>query len=237
MSEAARILILEDELSIARLIGETLTEYGFVCEQYGTGKAFLDHARRHGADLCIVDLSLPDMDGMEVVRCLRAEGIASAVLILSGRQELSDRVLGLELGADDYVMKPFEPRELVARVRSVLRRYVHSARAEADSVPATASFAGWQFDYGQHQLKAPDGRCVELSASEAALLHVFLQRPNRILSREQLLGEREVEPFDRSIDVRISRLRRKLDDDPHEPRLIKTIYGAGYLFTEKVQWH
>jgi DNA-binding response OmpR family regulator len=146
-------------------------------------------------------------------------------------------VLGLELGADDYIVKPFEPRELVARVRSILRRYQRAAPAEAGSGEQTvARFAGWAFDSGRHALIAPDGREVGLSAAEAGLLTTLLRRPNKILSREQLLGERDVDPFDRSIDVRISRLRRKLDDDPQNPKLIKTVYGAGYLFSAQVGW-
>ena len=175
------------------------------------------------------------MDGMQVVRQLQ-EGTPCAVLILTGRNDVTDRVLGLELGADDYIVKPFEPRELVARVRSILRRYQRSAAAEAITERNIASFAGWIFDGNRHTLTAPDGREIGLSAAEAGLLATLLRRPNKILSREQLLGERDVDPFDRSIDVRISRLRRKLDDDPQNPRLIKTVYGAGYLFAAQVSW-
>jgi DNA-binding response OmpR family regulator len=167
------------------------------------------------------------------------EGSPCAVLILTGRTDITDRVLGLELGADDYIVKPFEPRELVARVRSILRRYLRAAAldpaAESDA-SAIACFGNWRFDTGRHALARPDGEEVSLSAAEAALLLTLLRRPNKILSREQLLGERDVDPFDRSIDVRISRLRRKLDDDPQHPKLIKTVYGAGYLFSTAVRW-
>lgn len=230
------IFVLEDEAEIARLICASLTEYGFRCEHLATGKALLARARQHAPDLCIVDLGLPDMDGMQVVRELQ-DGSPCAVLILTGRNDVTDRVLGLELGADDYIVKPFEPRELVARVRSILRRYQRSAPAEDATAERTvAHFAGWTFDGGRHAMTAPDGREVSLSAAEASLLAVLLRRPNKIFSREQLLGERDVDPFDRSIDVRISRLRRKLDDDPQNPRLIKTVYGAGYLFAAQVSW-
>jgi DNA-binding response OmpR family regulator len=230
------IMVLEDEPEIARLICASLSEYGFRCEHLGTGRQLLERARRCTPDLCIVDLGLPDMDGMQVVRELQ-DGSPCAVLILTGRNDLTDRVLGLELGADDYIVKPFEPRELVARVRSILRRYQRAAPAEPSGSERTlARFADWVFDRAQHMLNAPDGRQVKLSAAEAGLLATLLSRPNRILSREQLLGERDVDPFDRSIDVRISRLRRKLDDDPQEPRLIKTVYGAGYLFSAQVTW-
>ncbi|WP_282810109.1 response regulator transcription factor [Thauera humireducens] len=229
------IFVLEDEPDIARLICSSLAEYGFRCEHLRTGRDLLVRARATTPDLCIVDLGLPDMDGMQVVRQLQ-EGTPCAVLILTGRNDVTDRVLGLELGADDYIVKPFEPRELVARVRSILRRYQRSAATEAITERNIASFAGWIFDGNRHTLTAPDGREIGLSAAEAGLLATLLRRPNKILSREQLLGERDVDPFDRSIDVRISRLRRKLDDDPQNPRLIKTVYGAGYLFAAQVSW-
>lgn len=229
------IFVLEDEPEIARLICASLTEYGFRCEHLATGRQLLSRARQQTPDLCIVDLGLPDMDGMQVVRELQ-DGSPCAVLILTGRNDVTDRVLGLELGADDYIVKPFEPRELVARVRSILRRYQRSAPMESVGEKTIAHFAGWIFDSGRHAMTAPDGREVGLSAAEASLLAVLLRRPNKIFSREQLLGERDVDPFDRSIDVRISRLRRKLDDDPQNPKLIKTVYGAGYLFAAQVNW-
>lgn len=229
-----KIFVVEDEPEIGRLICSSLEEYGFRCEHLSTGRQLLARAHQVAPDLCIVDLGLPDMDGMQVVRELQ-EGSPCAVLILTGRNDVTDRVLGLELGADDYIVKPFEPRELVARVRSILRRYQRAAPAE----PAErniASFAHWRFDSNQHTLIAPDGSETSLSSAEAGLLTALLRRPNKILSREQLLGERDVDPFDRSIDVRISRLRRKLDDDPQNPKLIKTVYGAGYLFSCQVSW-
>ena len=233
----ATILVLEDEPDIARLICASLSEYGFRCEHVSTGRQLLDRAQRATPELCIVDLGLPDMDGMQVVRELQ-EGNPCAVLILTGRNDITDRVLGLELGADDYIVKPFEPRELVARVRSILRRYQRTNTAAEAAPPerTVARFADWTFDKGRHALIRPDGNEVKLSAAEAVLLLTLLARPNRILSREQLLGERDIDPFDRSIDVRISRLRRKLEDDPQDPRLIKTVYGAGYLFSAQVSW-
>ena len=235
-SDNTVILVLEDEVDIARLICSSLAEYGFRCEHVSTGGQLLGRARQSTPDLCIIDLGLPDMDGMQVVRELQ-EGSPCAVLILTGRNDVTDRVLGLELGADDYIVKPFEPRELVARVRSILRRYQRSAPAEAEASERNlAIFAGWRFDKGRHALIADDGEEIGLSAAEAALLLTLLRRPNKILSREQLLGERDVDPFDRSIDVRISRLRRKLRDDPQSPKLIKTVYGAGYLFSAQVAW-
>ena len=233
---AATILVLEDEPEIAKLICNSLGEYGFHSEHVGTGRQLLERAQRAAPELCIIDLGLPDMDGMQVVRELQ-EGSPCAVLILTGRNDVTDRVLGLELGADDYIVKPFEPRELVARVRSILRRYQRASAAAPDPVErALARFGQWRFDKGRHALIREDDTEINLSASEAALLLTLLARPNRILSREQLLGERDIDPFDRSIDVRISRLRRKLEDDPQDPKLIKTVYGAGYLFSTQVNW-
>jgi DNA-binding response OmpR family regulator len=232
----AAIFVLEDDPDIARLICNSLAEYGFRCEHASTGRQLLERAQRSAPDLCIIDLGLPDMDGMQVVRELQ-DGSPCAVLILTGRNGVTDRVLGLELGADDYIVKPFEPRELVARVRSILRRYQRAAPTEtAAETRHIAHFDAWRFDRERHALIAPDGREINLSAAEAGLLMTLLERPNRILSREQLLGERDIDPFDRSIDVRVSRLRRKLEDNPHDPRLIKTVYGAGYLFSAQVSW-
>ncbi|MCB1957976.1 MAG: response regulator transcription factor [Rhodocyclaceae bacterium] len=231
----ALIHVLEDEPEIGRLICDALTEYGFRSELSGTGRQFLQRARQGNPDLCIIDLGLPDMDGMQVVRELQ-EKQPCAVLILTGRNDVTDRVLGLELGADDYIVKPFEPRELVARVRSILRRYLRNPQPEATTEPQTARFAGWLFDIQRLTLQSPEGRETHLSAAEAGLLTTLLRRPNKILNREQLLGERDVAPFDRSIDVRISRLRRKLEEDPQNPRIIKTVYGAGYMLTASVDW-
>jgi len=228
------IFIVEDEADIARLIASSLAEYGFRSESFGTGRALLARARRVQPELAILDLGLPDMDGLQVLRELQ-EQHPCAALILTGRDGLTDRVLGLELGADDYLVKPFEPRELVARVRSILRRYQKAAAQEPGS-HSGAHFAGWHFDLGRLHLSATDGREVTLSAAEAALLQTLLKRPNKILTREQLIGERDLDPFDRSIDVRISRLRRKLEDDPQDPKIIKTVYGAGYLLCAAVEW-
>ena len=238
LSPSPLVLVLEDEPDIAKIICKALSEYGFRNEAARTGRELLARARQLGPDLVIVDLGLPDMDGMQVVRELQ-EGSPCAVLILTGRNDLTDRVLGLELGADDYIVKPFEPRELVARVRSILRRYVRAPAPEAAADAgerSIAHFAQWRFDANRLTLTDADGGETGLSAAEAGLLVSLLRRPNKILSREQLLGERDVDPFDRSIDVRISRLRRKLGDDPHSPKLIKTVYGAGYLFSAQVRW-
>jgi DNA-binding response OmpR family regulator len=159
------------------------------------------------------------------------------VLILTGRGHTVDRVMGLELGGDDYMTKPFEPRELVARVRSILRR--RSAPGAPSSLGAArrhAHFAGWTLDCSANVLRAADGSEHQLGTAEAQVLRGFVERPHQILTREQLLGQRDLAPTDRSIDVRISRLRRKLEPDPLNPKLIKTVYGAGYVFSSAVTW-
>ncbi|MBL8473869.1 MAG: response regulator transcription factor [Rhodocyclaceae bacterium] len=226
--------LVDDDADVARLILHTLSDFGFATYWSRNGAELRRELSRRVPDLCIVDLGLPDVDGMDLVRELR-KNCACGVLILTGRAHTSDRVTGLELGADDYVVKPFEPRELVARVRSILRR-MSKSEDPAEAVRRVAQFAGWTFHFDSNMLVGPDGVETALSTAEAHLLHVFLDHPNRILTREKLLGERDLSPYDRSIDVRISRLRRKLEADPQNPKLIKTVYGAGYLFASAVSW-
>lgn len=232
---AAQILLLEDEQAIADTLLYVLRSEGFGVTHVRLVQEALAAFRQQPPDLALLDVGLPDGNSFDLCREIRRHS-ELPIVFLTARSEEIDRVLGLELGADDYIVKPFEPRELVARVRSILRRYQRAAIPEAVSERSSARFAGWVFDSSRHALTAPDGRELSLSAAEAGLLATLLRRPNKILSREQLLGERDVDPFDRSIDVRISRLRRKLDDDPQNPRLIKTVYGAGYLFSSQVEW-
>lgn len=232
---AATIYLVEDEPDVARLVVKVLGDFGYITEWFRTGADLMRRVRVRGPDLCIVDLGLPDVDGMELVRELRQRHVCG-VLILTGRGYTADRVMGLELGADDYVVKPFEPRELIARIRSILRRCEKHSEQVSATAHKIAEFSGWRFDSGTNALFSPCAEEFSLSTAEAQLLRLFLERPNRILTREQLLGERDVSPFDRSIDVRISRLRRKIESDPHNPKVIKTVYGAGYLFSTTVTW-
>lgn len=237
MSRAeACIYVVEDDAAVARLICSTLERYDFRTETFACGAALLRRVSQRPPELCILDLGLPDMDGLAVLQQIRARH-AFGLLILTGRSDTHDRVMGLELGADDYMVKPFEPRELIARVRSVLRRYVPSAQhALGAGAPRVAEFAGWRFDAATHTLVSPDGHSDTLSLAEATLLRTLLERPNQILSREQLLDGRNLDALDRSIDLRISRLRRRLEENPQHARLIKTVYGAGYLFCAQVAW-
>jgi len=226
------IAIVEDDPDISRIIEQVLGDFGFQTATCRSAGDLLRRLRSLAPDLCIIDLGLPDMDGLEVMQRVRAQS-ACGILILTGRAHVSDRVMGLELGADDYMLKPFEPRELVARVRSILRRREGSLEGGNRQL---AEFAGWRFNLGNNTLVSPGGEEQLLSTSEAELLKVFVSNPNRILPREKLMGTRDLAPTDRSIDVRVSRLRRKLEPDDQSPAFIKTVYGAGYLFLATVDW-
>ena len=226
------IALAEDDPLVARTLGQVLGEFGFKHKWYRTGSELLRQIPQVRPALCIVDLGLPDRDGLDVVREIQ-QNYDCGVLILTGRGIVSDQVLGLELGADDYMVKPFEPRELVARIRSILRRYDRSEKTEGGKL---AHFEGWRFNPASFSLVGPDGKEDFLGTAEARLLLLLLEKPNRILTREQLAGTSDLSPMDRSIDVRVSRLRKRLGDDPHEPKLIKTVYGAGYLMAVSVRW-
>lgn len=229
------IYVVEDEAAIARLIADTLEKFGYRTELFRTAEAFFHGLRQRAPDLVVLDLGLPDMDGMAVLQQMRGKHTCG-LLVVTGRGDIYDRVMGLELGADDYVVKPFEPRELIARVRSILRRYPGQVMLPTDPAQRVAEFAGWRFEPGSNTLINPAGQQETLSTAEAQLLSVLLAHPNHILTREQLLGGRDVSALDRSIDLRISRLRRRFEENPQHAKLIKTVYGAGYLLAATVTW-
>jgi two-component system OmpR family response regulator len=227
MSDGARVLVLDDDPAIRTLVRRCLEPGGFQVELAATGAELRRLLRDKPIDLVILDLNLGAEDGLEHLRALRAERDLP-VIILTGRGEPIDRALGLELGADDYVAKPFEPRELIARVRTVLRR---AARAPAPAGRAIA-FGTWKLDLDARALAAADGALVPLTTAQFAILAVLATHPNRVLSRQQILdlADRGGEPFDRSIDAHIVQLRRKIERDPRQPEIIRTVYGAGYVF-------
>ena len=229
------VFVIEDDADVARLILATLKEFGFAAEVFATGASVLRRLQLEKPDLCVVDLGLPDMDGLDLVRRITAEADAG-VLILTGRGHTADRVMGLEMGGDDYVIKPFEPRELVARIRSILRRRGAIQGAPASKRRRYASFLGWRLDCAAYLLRAPDGSEQLMGRGETQVLRCFVERPHQILTREQLIGNRELLPNDRIIDVRVSRLRKRIEPDPNDPTIIKTVYGAGYMFTADVSW-
>ena len=229
------IYIVEDDGSVAQVMHRNLSDFGFHVEVFSTAAAIIRRLQLERPDLCIVDLGLPDMDGMELMSHI-ARVSTCGLLVVTGRGHTIDRVMGLELGADDYVVKPFEPRELVARVRSVLRRRASSGSGSVNRPCRYASFLGWRLDCSANLLCSPDGQDNFLGTAEIQVLRVFLEHPYQILTREQLFGQRNISPLDRSIDVRISRLRRKLEIDPQQPKIIKTVYGSGYMFSATVEW-
>ncbi len=236
MSTGKLIYIVDDEVDICKLVSNELARYGHTAQAFHTGAQAQYAMKRHQPDLMIIDLGLPDMDGLSLVRQLM-DTCQTGVIILSGRNSLPDRVLGLELGADDYISKPFDPRELVARANSILRRMEKMANQSFGDRPTKqAHFANWHFDPRTLTLANPNGVEEVLSTAEAEILISLLKSPKQILSREQLLKERD-SGFDRCIDVRMSRIRKKLEADPSNPRLIKTVYGAGYMLTTEVEWH
>ena len=239
MADKKLIYVVEDDPDARTLIRDALAFYGHQISCMGSVREARQALRRQPPDLWLIDLGLPDLDGLTLVREI-CDDARFGIIILTARSDVSDRVLGLELGADDYVVKPFEPRELVARVTSVIRRREKVLQASLVHRAGNACFCGWEFDIGGLTLRHEDGRNEGLTAAEAELLLALVKSPNRVLSRDQLQGDefdRDDIPFDRSIDVRISRIRKKIGDDPKSPRLIKTVYGAGYLFAAEVVWH
>jgi two-component system, OmpR family, response regulator len=188
-------------------------------------------------DLVILDLMLPGEDGLSLARSLRSES-GIGIIILTGRGETVDRIIGLEMGADDYLSKPFHLRELLARVKSVLRRVRNRTGDAMQLLRVRARFAGWNLDLSSRELMSPQGQEVRLTTGEFDLLAAFVNNANQVLTRDRLLDlarNREAGPFDRTIDVQVGRLRRKLEDDPQNPTLIKTVRGSGYIFTPAVE--
>jgi len=228
------VAILDDEPEVRRMLSDALEEAGFRTTSYGRAAEFEVGLKRSAPDVCLVDLGLPDRDGLALVHRLALES-GAAIIIISGRAQVQDRVTGLELGADDYIIKPFDPAEVVARIRARLRKN----RAEAERSAETARFADWVAHFDRYLLVAADGTEVPFSHAEGEVLRMFLESPKRLISRAQMqesLGGAAGDSFDRAMDVRISRLRTKLGEDPRNPRLIKTIYGAGYIFLGDVVW-
>lgn len=233
---APLVTILDDEPEIRRILADALEDAGFRTMGFSRATEFEAMLKTTTPDVCLVDLGLPDKDGLTLVHRLALE-VGAAVIIISGRAQVQDRITGLELGADDYIIKPFDPTEVVARVRARLRK---DRVAAPSSGPAnTAEFNGWTAYFDRYVLVDEQGDETTFSHAEGEVLRLFLDSPKRLVSRAQMqeiLGGAAGESFDRAMDVRISRLRTKLREDPKNPRLIKTIYGAGYIFLGDVTW-
>ena len=231
LSSAPRILVVDDDSGIREVLCDYLVQHGYEASGAATA-AEMDRALAARApDLIVLDLMMPGEDGLSV--CRRLSGKGPPIVMLSAMGEDTDRIIGLELGADDYLAKPCNPRELLARVRAVLRR----PRGDSPPEPGVLAFAGWHLDLMRRELTRPDGGVTGLSAGEFALLRAFVESPGRVLSRDQLLERArgaDTEVFDRAMDVQISRLRRKLDDGSGL-ELIQTLRGEGYMFDAKVE--
>ena len=235
-SKSATILIVDDDPRVSRLVARYLDREGFNAHTASDGTEMRRFLESQLPDLIILDVMLPGEDGLSLARELRAQSDVS-IIMLTGKSDIVDKVVGLELGADDYVTKPFEERELLARVRSVLRRGARNESSRSDSKFSIARFAGWQLDLTAYTLTSPSGAKVYLTSHEFQLLSTLVTRHDRVLTREELLSllaDRDWSPYDRSIDVLVGKLRVKIEDDPKNPSLIQTIRGIGYKFTARV---
>jgi len=232
----SNLLIVDDDLEVLALLKKFFLQHGYTVETAASGAGLWAAMEREPADLIILDLMLPGDNGLLLCQRLRQE-YATPVIMLTAMGELSDRVVGLEMGADDYLSKPFDARELLARVRAVLRRAGESRAPVGEVARPLIRFAGWQLDLTRRELRSPDQVMIPLSSGEFDLLLVFAEHPQRVLTREQLLNlsrGHSHDAFDRSIDVQVSRLRRKLEFDTKRPAMIRTVRNGGYQFTANV---
>jgi len=237
MDRPDHILIVDDDAEIRTLLTRYLEKNGLRASAVGDGRAMWQALERGAPDLVVLDLMLPGDDGLTLCRDLRAKSDLP-VIMLTARGEETDRIVGLEMGADDYLPKPFSARELLARIKVILRRTRALPPNLQPQDEPLLHFAGWTLDTSRRQLISPDGGETPIGGVEYKLLRVFLEHPNRVLDRDQLLDlsqGREADPLDRAIDVQVSRLRRRLGDDPQSPRLIKTVRGEGYVLSVPVE--
>ncbi len=237
MTTSDHILVVDDDAEIRSLLRDYLQQQGYRVSVAADGRAMHAALETSSPDVIVLDLMLPGKDGLTLCRELRAHSEVPIVM-LTARGDETDRIVGLEMGADDYLAKPFSPRELLARIKSVLRR----ARSLPENLRAEASgnfrFAGWSLDCTTRNLKSPDGVVVALSGTDFRLLKIFVDHPNRVLTRDQLVDlmlSRDAGPYDRAIDVQVSRLRQRLNEDAKDPAIIKTVRGQGYVFAAHVE--
>jgi DNA-binding response OmpR family regulator len=237
---SAHVLVVDDDPAIRQLLTDYLGDNEWRVTAVATGAQMREVLAQEAIDLVILDLKLPGEDGMMLARELR-ERANLPIVLLTGRLDEADRVMGLELGADDYVTKPFSNRELLARLRAVRRRYQLQSQAQAEPLEdrrRAFRFAGWELNLRTRRLSSPEGERIELSNNEFSLLVAFCASPQRVLTRDQLLTLSRLhsaEVYDRTVDVQVLRLRRKIEPDPLHPQLIKTERGAGYLFDATVE--
>ena len=232
----SHLLLVDDDVEVLGLLQKFLEQHGYSVAVASDGPSLWRAVERRLPELIILDVMLPGESGLVLCQQIRAK-YAVAVIMLTAMGELSDRVVGLELGADDYLTKPFDARELLARVRAVLRRVGEKATVSSDATRSVLEFAGWQLDVIRRELRSPDKVLIPLSTGEFELLLVFAEHPRHILTRQQLLDMARgdaYEAFDRSVDVQVSRLRRKLEADLHSEPMIRTVRNVGYLFSPTV---
>ena len=237
MESQDHILVVDDDAEIRSLLGDYLRKNGYRVSLGGDGQAMRTALSRGKIDLVVLDLMMPGEDGLSLCRDLRSHSDLP-VIMLTARGEETDRIVGLEMGADDYLAKPFNPRELLARIKSVLRRYRSLPRSLRADDARSIAFAGWRLDVIARHLVSPDGVTTPLSGAEYQLLKIFLSHPNHVLSRDQLMvlaKGREADPADRTIDIQVSRLRHRLRDDSADPKIIKTVRGEGYVLAAVVE--
>lgn len=234
--QTAHILVVDDDREIRDLLSRFLSKHGYRVTAVADGHEMRRTLADWKIDLIVLDLMLPGEDGLSLCKNLRAQS-QIPVIMLTIMGEETDRIVGLEVGADDYLPKPFNPRELLARMKAVLRRAPLATTREAPAISRIHQFSGWKLKIGRRQLESPQGLFVDLSTGEFDLLVAFVEHPQRVLNRDQLLdlshGRAEA-LFDRSIDMQVSRLRRKIEINPKKPEMIKTVRGGGYMFTSKV---
>jgi len=238
MNQDASILVVDDDAVICNILNRYLTAAGYRVKTASNGEEMYQRIKLHSPDLIILDLKMPGKHGLELARELRKNSDVG-IIILTGSEETVDRIVGLELGADDYIPKPFAERELLARVRSVLRRVMQTGNAPGSSDMSVAKFSDWTLDLAAHELRSPAGKEVQLTSYEFQILETLVRNANRVLSRDKIMENltgRDWIPTDRSVDVLMGKLRKKIEKDPHKPDLIKTIRGAGYKFTARVEY-
>ena len=236
MKSGPHILIVDDHRDIREELSGLLSSEGFRVSAACDGPSMRRILKASKIDLIVLDLMLPGDDGLQLCREIRAKD-NTPIVMLTAKGEEFDRVLGLELGADDYLSKPFSGRELIARIKAVLRRTQTLPEVPSATRPQIWSFDRWKFDQGARNLRSPDNVIVSLSTAEYNLLKTFVERPKMVLTRDQLLDltkGRFAENIDRSIDTQVSRLRRKIEADPRDPKIIKTVWGGGYVFSSQV---
>lgn len=237
LTNAEHILVVDDDARIRQMLARYFEDEGYRVTAVADGAGMRAHVHVTSFDIILLDLMLPGESGLELAREIRTKSDVP-IIMLTGKDDVLDRIVGLELGADDYMAKPFHLREVLARIRTVMRRRSNAPAAKPAETEDLRQFEGWTLDLGRRELTAPDNSRVELTTGEFDMLVVFVNHPGRVLSRETLMDltrGRNLEAFDRTIDAQIARLRKKIEADAANPVMIKSVRGIGYVFTGKIE--